>query len=155
MDAIITNAYYVWGALAVLLLLAEAATFTSVALVFSIAAAVVFLSLLLTGMPESVAGQLLLFTTSGVALYFPIRRFQKRTATLRTTGDVAASLAEAPRGTVKSIEEDGCSGRVVLAHAFLGEREWMFTSEQSLQVGEAVDIIDVRGNIIMINKKRG
>jgi len=116
---------------------------------------VVFLSLLLAGMPESVAGQLLLFTVSGIALYFPIRRFQKNTATLSTTGDVAASLADAPAGTVKSIDEGGCSGRVVLAHAFLGGREWMFTSELPMQVGEAVDIIDVRGNIIMINKKRG
>jgi len=153
MDALLANDYYVWGGLAVLLLLAEAATFTSVALVFSIAASVVFLSLLLAGVPESMAGQVLLFTVSGVALYFPIRRFQQNTATLSTTGDVEASIAKAPGGKVKGIEADGCSGRVTLAHPFLGEREWMFESDKPVQVGDSITIVDVRGNTVIIYTK--
>jgi len=155
MEFIFANSYYFWGGLAVLLLLAEALTFTSVALVFSIAAAVVFLSLLYAGVPESVAGQILLFAVAGVALFFPIRMVQKRTATVRTTGDVAASIVDAPGGVVKSVEAGGHSGRVALEFAFLGEREWKFESAEPLQAGDAVSISDVRGNIIKINKKAG
>ena len=155
MEFILTNSYYFWGGLAVLLLLAEAATFTSVALVFSIAAGAVFLSLIYTGVPESLAGQILLFAVAGLALYFPIRMLQKRTATVRTTGDVAASIVDAPSGVVKSVEEGGHTGHAALEAAFLGEREWKFESDQSVQAGDAITIVDVRGNIIKINKKTG
>lgn len=155
MESIVSNSYYFWGGLAVLLLLAEAATFTSVALVFSIAAAVVFLSLLVAGIPESVAGQGLLFTASGLALYFPIRRFQRKTATEPTTGDIAVSLSNAPGGIVKSVEPGGQSGKVSLEKAFLGEREWMFESSNPLQAGESIKIIDVRGNTIKISAAKG
>ena len=155
MEFILANNHYFWGGLAVLLLLAEAATFTSVALVFSIAAAVVFISLLYAGVPESLAGQLLLFAVAGLALFFPIRMVQKRTATVHTTGDVASSIADAPGGVVKSVEAGGHSGRVALESAFLGEREWKFESGEPLQEGDAIIIVDVRGNIIKINKKTG
>ncbi|MDT8377135.1 MAG: NfeD family protein [Mariprofundaceae bacterium] len=155
MEHILSNSYYFWGGLAVLLLLAEAATFTSVALVFSIAASVVFLSLLFADVPESMAGQILLFATSGAALFLPIRWLQKRTATQNTTGDVATSLADAPEGVVKSIEAGGHSGRVALEYAFLGEREWMFKSDQPVQAGDRVNIADVRGNIIKVSAKTG
>ncbi|HKI61132.1 MAG TPA: hypothetical protein VKA31_02455 [Mariprofundaceae bacterium] len=155
MEQIVSNSYYFWGALAVILLLAEAATFTSVALVFSVAAAVVFLSLLFAGWPASLAGQGLLFAASGAALFVPIRMLQKRTATQSTTGDVATSLADAPSGTVKSIEAGGRSGRVALESAFLGAREWMFKSDQPVQEGDLITIVDVRGNIVIITEKTG
>ena len=155
MEDIIANSYYFWGILAVLLLLAEAATFTSVAFVFSIAASVVFLSLLLAGIPESMAAQVLLFTVSGLALLYPIRRFQKKTATRATTGDVEASISDAPAGIVKSIKAGGYSGRVALEQAFLGEREWMFESDKPVQKDDHIHIVDVRGNIIKIEAKSG
>lgn len=155
MEQILSNSYYFWGGLAVLLLLAEAATFTSVALVFSIAATVVFLSLLFADVPESMAGQILLFAASGAALFFPIRWLQKRTATQSTTGDVATSLADAPGGVVKSVEAGGHSGKVALEYAFLGEREWMFKADKPVQEGERIIIVDVRGNIIKISGKTG
>jgi len=90
-----------------------------------------------------------------VALFFPIRMVQKRTATVRTTGDVAASIIDAPRGVVISVETGGHTGRVALEAAFLGEREWKFESVQPMQAGDAIRIVDVRGNIIKINKKEG
>lgn len=155
MEFTITHSYYIWGGLALLLLLAEAATFTSVALVFSIAASVVFLSLLFADVPESMAGQVLLFAASGAALFFPVRWLQKRTATLSTTGDVAASLADAPGGVVESVEADGFSGRAVLEHAFLGEKKWRFEAARPVQTGERITIVDVRGNILKINVKTG
>jgi membrane protein implicated in regulation of membrane protease activity len=155
MELILSNSYYFWGGLAVLLLLAEAATFTSVALVFSIAAAVVFLSLIFADAPESLAGQILLFAGSGAALFIPIRWLQKRTTTQSTTGDVATSLADAPEGVVKSIEAGGHSGKVVLESAFLGDREWMFRADRPVQEGERIVITDVRGNIINISGKMG
>jgi len=155
MESILSNSYYFWGGLAVLLLLAEAATFTSVALVFSVAAAVVFLSLLVADVPQSMAGQVLLFAASGTALFFPIRRFQKRTATKATTGDVSASIAAAPSGVVKSVEAGGHSGRVTLEQAFLGEREWMFEADIPVAAGDQITIVDVRGNIIKINGTTG
>lgn len=155
MEFILSNSYYFWGGLAVLLLLAEAATFTSVALVFSIAAGVVFLSLIYAGVPESTAGQILLFAVAGLALFFPIRMLQKRTATVRTTGDVAASIVDAPSGVVKSVEEGGYTGHAALDYAFLGEREWKFESVLPMQAGDVIRIVDVRGNIIKIIKKTG
>ncbi|MDQ6993359.1 MAG: hypothetical protein Q9M31_07770 [Mariprofundus sp.] len=150
MDSLLSNGYYFWGGLALLLLLAEAVTFTSVALVFSAAASVVFLSLLLTGMPASMAGQFLLFAFCGVGLYFPIRRLQKNSTTQTTTGDVAASLAEAPNGVVSSVVADGRSGRVILAHAFLGSKEWMFEADTPVILGATITITGVRGNIITV-----
>ena len=155
MESILSNNYYFWGGLAVLLLLAEAATFTSVALVFSIAASVVFLCLLLGGFPASAAGQILLFAGAGATLFFPIRFLQKKTATESTTGDVAASIVDAPGGVVKSIHTGGRSGRVTLEKAFLGEREWGFESDQPVQVDDSINIIDVRGNTLNIISNKG
>ncbi|MDX8404570.1 MAG: hypothetical protein R8K50_00280 [Mariprofundus sp.] len=155
MEAILSNSYYFWGGLAVLLLLLEAVTFTSVALVFSIAASVVFMSQLFAGVPASIEGQGLLFAASGLILYFPIRRFQKNTATQHTTGDVDASIADAPAGMVKSIEPGGRSGRARLDGSFLGEREWVFESIKPVQAGDHIHIEDVRGNIIKINTVTG
>ncbi len=155
MEAILSNSYYFWGGLALLLLLLEAVTFTSVALVFSIAASVVFLSVLFAGVPESMEGQGLLFAASGLALYFPIRRFQKNTAIGHTTGDVETSIADAPGGIIKSIEPGGRSGRARLDGPFLGAREWIFESEHPVQAGDHVNIEDVRGNIIKISVGTG
>jgi len=155
MEPTLSNYYYLWGGLAVLLLLAEAATFTSVALVFSIAASVVFLCLLLGGFPASIAGQVLLFAAAGAVLFFPIRWLQKKTATESTTGDVAASIVDAPGGIVKSIHAGGRSGRVSLERAFLGEREWSFESDSVVQVEDPVSITDVRGNTLNITSNKG
>ncbi|TLS68241.1 hypothetical protein FEF65_04405 [Mariprofundus erugo] len=155
MESLISNSYVFWGLLALLLLLAEAATFTSVAFVFSIAAAIVFLSLFVADAPQSLAGQLLLFAVAGVVLLYPIRRFQKRTATAPTTGDVAASIEGAPGGVIRHADEGGCSGRVLLDHAFLGGREWMFESETVVQPGQRVRIADVHGNILKVDLHRG
>lgn len=155
MAALISNSYFFWAVLALLLLLAEAVTFTSVAFVFSIAAAMVFLSLLLLGGPQSLAGQLLLFAVAGVALLYPIRRFQKRTAISPTTGDVAASIERAPAGVIRDVDAGGCSGRVLLDHAFLGDRAWMFESETVVKPGIRVRIADVHGNILYVEMDQG
>lgn len=153
MESLISNSYFFWAVLALLLLLAEAVTFTSVAFVFSIAAGMVFLSLLLLDGPQSLAGQLLLFAVA--ALLYPIRRFQKRTAISPTTGDVAASIERAPAGVIRDVDAGGCSGRVLLDHAFLGDRAWMFESETVVKPGVRVRIADVHGNILYVEMDQG
>jgi len=143
---------YIWGALSILLLLAEAVTLTSVGLVFGISAGVVFSLLIVFNWPDAISWQLMIFAAVGLALYLPVRRIQKMTTGRHTTGDIEAAIEDAPMGVVMDVEDVGNTGWVRLDRAFMGERQWQFTCDTPLQPDERIRIVAINGNRIKIVK---
>jgi len=144
---------YVWGAVSILLLLAEAVTLTSVGLVFGLSAGVLFSLLIIFHWPESVALQVMIFAAIGLALYFPIRKIQYMTSHKQTTGDIAAAIQAAPMGSVIHVDDVGAAGEVRLDHAFLSARVLPFMCDVPVHLNDRVRIVEVNGNILKIEQK--
>lgn len=117
---------------------------------FGLAAIVVGLISLMTGI-ESLAVQLALWAVlSGVFTYFWFRFFRQQTKTLSgQSKDAVVGKA----GIVVRVYDSTFPGGVVrFPIAVLGSEEWSFISEEPLQVGDRGVITDIAGDKLVLRK---
>ncbi|NMC73847.1 MAG: NfeD family protein [Geobacteraceae bacterium] len=117
---------------------------------FGLAAIVVGLISLMTGI-ESLAVQLALWAVlSGVFTYFWFRFFRQQTKTLSgQSKDAVVGKA----GIVVRVYDSTFPGGVVrFPIAVLGSEEWSFISEEPLQLGDRGVITDIAGDKLVLRK---
>ncbi len=147
-----THALY-WAALSLVLLAAEAMYFTSVLIWFGAGAAIVAITLLYDPGGLGMAKQIILFVVASSILLLASRKLLRKTRWLRTSGDIDAQIRDAHDCTVDEVSPSGQSGYVIFAAPFMGDRRWQFASRSQLEPGDQVEIVEVRGNILAVQKK--
>jgi len=142
-----------WAGLAVLLLFIEANAFTSVLLWFGIGAGVVSAFVLMYPNALSIYGQIITFVVISTIMVWVSKRFLKKTSWQRTSGDSLSQIKDAPDCHIEQTEPSGREGYVRFDMPFMGDFRWQYRSKQGLDVGDAVEVLDISGNILKVQKK--
>ncbi len=142
-----------WAGIAVFLLFIEANAFTSVLLWFGIGAGVVSAFVLMYPDALSIYSQIIMFVVISTIMVWASKRLLKKTSWLRTSGDSLSQIKDASDCHVEKTEKLGKEGYVRFDMPFMGDFRWQYRSNQELDVGEPVEILDISGNILKVQKK--
>jgi len=142
-----------WAGLAVVLLFIEAYALTSVLLWFGFAAGIVSAFVLIYPAILSIYAQIILFVVVSATMLWLSKRFLKKTSWQRTSGDSLSQIKDAPDCYVETVEGSGKEGYVRFEMPFMGDFRWQYRASQALEVGESVEVLDISGNILQVQKR--
>lgn len=142
--------YWHWLLLGMLLIAAEMFVPSFTILWFGLGALLVGLVLLLVDMNFTM--QLVLWTISSVVFtVFWFKYFKPKMAD-KTTASSARETVIGEFGQVIKLPTEGSRGKVRFVIPILGDDEWDFISEDSVEIGDRVHISDISGNTLIVVK---
>jgi len=142
-----------WAGVAVVLLFIEAYALTSVLLWFGIGSGIVSAFVLIYPAALSIYAQIIMFVVVSAFMLWLSKRFLKKTSWQRTSGDSLAQIKDAPDCHVETTGDSGREGYVRFEMPFMGDFRWQYRANQDLDVGEAVEVLDISGNILKVQKR--
>ncbi|MDX8412812.1 MAG: NfeD family protein [Mariprofundales bacterium] len=141
-----------WAGIAVVLLFVEANAFTSVLLWFGIGAGVMSAFVLVDPDALSVYAQIVMFVAISAMMLWVSKRFLTKASWQRTSGDALSQIKDAPSCHVEKVQGAGKEGYVRFDMPFMGDFCWQYRSNRGLDVGESVEVLDISGNILKVQK---
>ncbi len=142
--------YWHWILLGMVLMVAEIFMPSFTILWFGLGALVVGLVLLLVTI--SFTMQLLLWTISSIVFtVFWFKYFKPKMAD-KTTASSAREKVIGEFGQVIKLPTEGSRGKVRFVIPILGDDEWDFISEDSVEIGDRVHISEISGNTLIVVK---
>ncbi len=141
--------YWHWIILGIFLILFELIIPSFTAMWFGLAAVVV--GAVLWFEPELAGSyQVLMWAAlSGVLTFFWFRVFKPK----KRSHHVLKAEVEGELGLVASSASGSRPGIVRFSTPLLGEDEWPFRSDDALEVGQQIKVIDVESNILIVAKR--
>jgi membrane protein implicated in regulation of membrane protease activity len=144
--------YWHWLLLGMVLIAAEMFVPSFTILWFGLGALLVGLVLLLIDMTFTM--QLVLWAISSILFaVFWFKYFKQKMAD-KTTASSARETVIGEFGQVIKIPTEGSRGKVRFVTPVLGDDEWDFISEDSVEIGDRVHISDISGNTLIVVKLR-
>jgi membrane protein implicated in regulation of membrane protease activity len=146
-----TEYFWLWGVLGLVLLGAEMATGTFYILWFGVAALV--LSVLLWLLPDiNIPVQLFLYTAISLGSLFIWQRYYKKSGTDLRIGQ--AQGEEIGRvGTIVETVSSTQNGRIQFAQGVMGSREWVAVSQETINTGSTAIIVAIEGNRLRVKSQ--
>ncbi len=144
-------AYWHWIIFGVVLVLSEIALTTFFILWFGLAAIVVGLLLLVT--PDiSLNWQILIWTILSVAMAILWFKYLKPLSIDRTKAGLSREMIVGEIGQVLQAPKQDRRGRLRFPAPVLGNDEWEIISTDTLAAGDRVQVRDVSGNTLIVEK---
>jgi hypothetical protein len=144
-------AYWHWLLFGILLILAELPLATFFILWFGLAAVLVGLILLL--LPDlSLSTQILVWTLLSVGMAVFWFKFLKPLSIDRTKAGLSREMIVGEVGQVLKAPTDRRRGRMRFPAPVLGNDEWEIISTEPLSAGDRVQVRDVSGNSLIVDK---
>ena len=144
-------AYWHWILLGIVLVLGEIAITTFFIVWFGLAAIAVGLLLLL--FPDiNLTFQILTWTVLSVAMAVFWFKVMKPLSIDRTKAGLSREMIVGEVGQVLQVPEQGRRGRMRFPAPVLGADEWEIISTDSLSAGDRVQVRDVSGNTLIVEK---
>lgn len=144
-------AYWHWIVFGVVLVLSEIALATFFILWFGVAAILVGL-ILLVSPGLDVNWQIFIWTLLSVVLAFLWFRYLKPLSVDRTKAGLSRESIVGEIGQVIQVPNDNRRGRMRFPAPVLGNDEWQIISSDSLAEGDRVQVRDVSGNSLIVEK---
>ena len=142
--------YWHWLLLGMLLIAAEMFVPSFTILWFGLGALLVGLVLLLIDI--NLTMQLVLWTISSIIFtVFWFKYFKPKMAD-KTTASSAREKVIGEFGQVIKLPTEGSRGKVRFVIPILGDDEWDFISEDSVEIGDRVHISEISGNTLIVVK---
>lgn len=142
--------YWHWLLLGIVLIIAEIFVPSFTILWFGLGAIVVGLTTLAVEM--SFTGQIVLWAAASSAFTVLWFKYFKPKMVDRTTAGIAREAAIGESGQVIKAPVDGGRGVVRFTTPILGDDEWEFISEHSVEIGDRVHIKEFSGNTLIVVK---
>ena len=142
--------YWHWLLLGMVLIVAEMFIPSFTILWFGLGAIVVGLMLLIVNI--SFAVQLLLWAISSVVFTLLWFKYFKPKMAGKTTASSAREAVIGEFGKVIKLPTEESRGKVRFVTPILGDDEWDFISEDSVEIGDRVHISEISGNTLIVVK---
>jgi len=143
--------YWHWIILGIVLVISEVFLFSFFILWFGAGAIIVGLILLL--FPEySLVAQILTWSLVSSALAWSWFKYLKPLSIDKTKAGLSSEAIQGEIGQVLSPPNDERRGVLRFPAPILGADEWLFISEDSLEIGDRVQVSSVSGNSLIVNK---
>ena len=141
--------YWHWIVFGIGLVLFELVIPSFTALWFGLGAA--FVGLLLVIFPE-LSLTLLISTWAGISAILTLMWFKVLKPSHKITGNISLQDVDGEIGLVISKPSDNRLGRVRFSTPLKGHDEWDFKSEESINVGDQIQVVDISENILVKKK---
>lgn len=143
-----TETYWLWGILGLILLGIEMATGTFYVFWFAVAA--LLMGVLIWLAPNTpMAGQLFLFTAISLGSLFIWRNYYKKTDLSsrigQSQGDEIGRI-----GTIIETVSSTQNGRIQFTQGVMGSREWTAVSNETISAGNTAHIVAIEGNTLRV-----
>jgi inner membrane protein len=144
------DAMWIWGAIGVILLAVEMATGTFYVLWFGVSALSVAIAMwLFPNIPQAL--QFVMFAVLSISSLAIWKLNYKKTETHHRVGQ--AQGEEIGRtGTVIEACSPNQNGKIRFTQGLMGSREWIATSNETIEAGSDATVIAVEGNTLKISK---
>lgn len=146
-----TLLYWHWIVIGILLMLGE--IFLGTFFIFWFGAAAVIIGLLLALFPAiSITTQIIAWGVLSTIFAFGWFRLLKPLSTDKTKAGLSRETLLGESGQVLSPPNGEKRGTVRFPAPVLGSDEWVFISQDQLNVGDRVSVVDVSGNSLIVKK---
>ena len=121
---------------------------------FWLGLAALLVAFLLFFVPDSpLSVQITLWALGSIGFTVLWFKFFKPTMKDRTKAGISREAAVGQTGIVTRIPQDDVRGIVRFSLPLLGDDEWEFICHDSCSVGDRVEVIDVSGNTLIVQRK--
>ena len=143
--------YWHWIVIGIALMLSE--IFIGSFFIFWFGAAAVVVGLLLVPLPGmSATAQVIIWGISSTACAFPWFKLIKPLNTDKTKAGLSREALLGEIGQVLKAPNGEKRGKVRFPAPLLGSDEWLIISQDALDIGDRVSVVDLSGNSLIVEK---